>query len=164
MRFTRYVAIPIVLVALALPGAYGCAARAAIETSPGVSEQQQVRDAAARAADGLRTGLAITRAAGRFIDTLPLSDAEKNAFDSAIVAATGTTAAPGPLVAALDALANVTSEASLRATVTTVFTLVDPLIVQLETHTNVGVAGFGISLRAATTFARNYVNQQGGVQ
>lgn len=163
MRFRFHV--PILILALLVGGVSvtGCASGGAvISDSPSASDQATIRFQAARVTDGVKTAIEITRSAGRFIDTLSIPAADKTSFDQAIVAVMGTTAKPGPLPAALEALASVTSEASLKATVTTVITTIDPLVVKLETHTNLGVAGFGASLRAATLFARNYVT--GGVR
>ena len=152
----------VLALSLTAPIISGCAARSAIVVTPTAADQQSVRNAAARVTDGIKTSLEIARAAGRFINTLPLSTADKNAFDGAIVAVTGTTANPGPLVPALDAMASAASEASLKATVTTALTVIDPLVAKLETNPNLGIAGFGASMRAATLFARNYVT--GGVR
>ena len=133
-----------------------------VNPNPSADQQEAVRIAAARIGDGVNTGVSIVRAAGRFIDTLDLPDSEKNEFDQAIVSVMGTTAQPGPLVAGYDALQSATSEASLLASVNTILTVVDPLIIKLEGHTNLAIAGFGVSLRAALTFARNYVTQASG--
>lgn len=164
MKFrSRFTALTLALaLSISAPIFTGCAAKAAVSSTPTASDQQAVRNAAARAADGIKTGLEIARAAGRFIDTLSIPAADKNAFDSAIVAVTGTTARPGPLVAALDAMASATSEASLKASVNTSLTVIDPLVAKLEASSNLGIAGFGASMRAATLFARNYVS--GGVR
>lgn len=141
----------------------GCASGGAtVSSDPSSTDQATIRLQAARITDGVKTAIEITRAAGRFIDSLPIPAADKTSFDQTIVKVMGTTANPGPLPAALDALASVTSEASLKATVTTVITTIDPLVVKLETNSNLGIAGFGASLRAATLFARNYVT--GGVR
>ena len=161
MKFRALVLI--LALGLASPVAMGCAASGAITSStPSVEQQDAIRLQAARVADGVRTSVEITRAAGKFIDSLSIPAADKTSFDQAIVKVMGTTANPGPLPAALEALASVTSEASLKATVTTVIQVIDPLVVKLETSTNLGIAGFDASLRAATLFARNYVT--GGVR
>ncbi len=163
MRFRFHV--PLLILALTVGGASvtGCASGGAtVSSNPSASDQATIRLNAARVTDGIKTAIEITRAAGKFIDSLPLAAADKNSFDQAIVSVMGTTAKPGPLPAALDALASVTSEASLKATVTTAITALDPLVVKFETNSNLGIAGFGASLRAATLFARNYVT--GGVR
>lgn len=142
----------------------GCASGSAIVSQTPTPEQQMaVRVAADKVVLGFKTAGAIITATGRFVDTLPIANADKNEIDGLIVAAIGTTAKPGPVIAALDALASVTTEASLKATVATTLTVIDPLLKKLETHPNLGVAGFGVSLRAATEFARAVVNQ-GGVK
>jgi len=125
-----------------------------VSTNPSEDQVQAVRQTAARIADGVKTGLEITRAAGRFIDTLPLSNEVKNDFDRSIVAVTGTSDAPGPLVAGLQALGTVSAEPELKATVTAILISVQPLITKLTSHENAGIAGFGAALQAAIAFAQ----------
>lgn len=161
MRFRFHVPILILALAVGSASLTGCASGGAmVSSAPTVEQQAAIRAAAGRIADGITTANQITIAAGRFIDTLSIPAAEKAEFNKLIVAIHGTTAAPGPSVAALSALQSVTSEASLKASVNTFLTVIDPLIVKMETSPNLGIAGFGSSARAAVLFARNYVSSR----
>lgn len=157
MAMNRFVAIStIVLLLCGGVSVTGCAGNAIVATNPSEDQVQQVRQVAVRIADGVATGLTIVQSAGRFIDTLPLSDEKKNEFDMAIVAVTGTSEAPGPLVAGLAALQTATAEPELKATVSAILVAVEPLLQKMLSSDDAGIAGFGLALQAALGFTRIY--------
>jgi len=140
--------LPILVAAMVV--LYGCAT---LQTVPEPVAVAQTRGAALRLAEGVQTAVAIVDEVGRFVDTLPISDADKNAYDEAILAATGTSAAPGPLYQALDTLRDLTLEPSLHQTAGQVIAAVEPLLVKLEASDHAALAGFGVVLRAALQYA-----------
>jgi len=145
----------------------GCAT---FKSNPTDADQAAVNQAVQNASDGIVTGLGIADEAGKFLNTLPLPVATKNAYDCAIVKVTGTSAprpelltvcgpdtpqGPGPLNAALETLKRVTSKASLNTTLTEVKARIEPLVVKLEQSTEPALRAFGLSLRVAFAFVLN---------
>ena len=145
---------------LALAIACGCGGKvppALVSTNPAEADVIAVKQKAERLFDGVQVAFAIVREVGVYVDTLPIPADAKNKLDQAIVAVTGTTFAPGPLLKALDRLHTLTNEPSLRATVTEVFALIDPLLAQWAATGDPGLNRFIAITRSALTFARSFL-------
>lgn len=155
---SRFAALALVLtLGVSAPLLTGCAARASISTNPSAPDQVALRDKAGRAADGFATVNELVKAAGVFYDTLPnVSNAQKTEVNNAIIAIYGTTAAPGPAVKLLITLRAVTTEASLKTTVSELLDLVDPFVQRLEKSNQTGLMLLGSTARTAVLFARTF--------
>lgn len=114
---------------------------------PGHPDAGQVRQMAARIADGVMVAEVALDAAGQMVDALPLSPAQKDALDCAILKVNGHDA-PSPTVLqvcgpippvhdapisrALVALRQATTMPGLCGTVQSLLTVLEPLIGRLE--------------------------------
>lgn len=155
---SRFTALILALtLCVSAPILTGCAARASVSTNPSTSDQAALRDKAGRAADGFATVNELVKASGAFYDTLPnVSNAQKTEVNNAIIAIYGTTEKPGPAIQLLKDLRDVTSEASLRSTVSKLLDLVDPFVQRLEKSSQAGLMLLGSTARTAVLFARTF--------
>ena len=147
LRLTRLAAVTTAALLLT----WSCAT---LQPTPDPNSQAAIREAAAGIVQNVRIAIAITRSVGTFVDTLPIADATKDEFDDLILSATGTTAAPGPLYAVIDALQGVTGAASLRTTAAVATETLAPLIAKLKADDNQALRIFGTLLEEAVSYAK----------
>ena len=143
---------------------------------PGASEQAQVRQVAARVADAVRTSFVVLDHASALVNALPLSTAQKDALDCAILKATGLdapsdtvrkvcgplpTTATAPLRVALRELQAVTREASLRQTLTRIVMALESLVTKWEGVQQPALVSTAAILRASFAVAMAYLTGGG---
>ena len=153
-RFTARAVLLLALLTFATP-IVGVTACALVQSHPSATDVAKVQTTANRIADDVKIAVGIIGAAGTFIDTTPLPTSVKDDVDKAIVQAFGTSSAPGPVYKALDRMKNVTDQPQLKATLTEILSLIDPLLEKLKATGNPGLIGFAISAKAALDFARS---------
>ena len=133
------------LLAFALAASVGCAGMLSLLPSPGQADD--IRQTAARVADGIMVAEVALDQAGAVVDALPLSTANKDALDCAILKVNGhdapsptTLKVCGPIPAfkespvgkALTALRTVSTRPGLCATVTAITSTLDAILAKLE--------------------------------
>ena len=133
------------LLALALTASVGCAGLLSLRPTDG--QTQQIRQTAARIADGVTVTLVALDAVGQTVNALPLSTAAKDTLDCGILKATGHDApsvtvlkicgaipatGDAPIGKALQALRTATTTPGLCGTVRSLLASLDPIIARLE--------------------------------
>lgn len=123
----------------------GCSAL--LSPFPTSSQQSEIRQTAARIADGILVAEVALDAAGQTIDALPLTTAQKDALDCGILKVNGhdapsatvlkacgaiPSAAEAPVGKALAALRTATARPGLCGSVTSLLTVLEPLIASLD--------------------------------
>lgn len=136
-------------------------------TAPTNAQIVQVQNDAKRFADGNSMAQSILQGVGSYIDSSPLADSVKNDIECAGLMATGTTnpppaittttcaalglkipQGPGPLVVTLKTLQSLTTSASLKTTIQTALSALQPALTRLAASTNSTLHIAGISLTA----------------
>lgn len=153
------------VLALLVVGSMACSSLLAL--NPTAGDTQQVRQTAARIADGVLVAEVALDATGQTLDVLPLSTTQKDAFDCGILKVNGYDApnvtvlkvcgpipptAEAPVGKALQALRTATSHVGLCGTVNALLDALQPLVSRLEAAgVNVAVVktALGFTLRFA---------------
>ena len=154
----------VVLVIFALVFAQGSACRGLVKPDPTQTEIEQVHASAKRIGDSVVMIESILTQASAFIDATPLTVDQKNKFDCLVVKANGTSKprpelipicgpstpqGPGPVPMLLQKTKDMTTEVGLQNTVREILSVVQPLLVEMQTSTNSTIKALGVGLGAA---------------